>query len=108
MPRWPITIQRFRRAMDDQASTRPGLIMVTGFDSREIENDENNSLRCRLRGYGLTAGSAGEAAWGGFGATSFLIDPKERVIAIMMSQGPSALARLSALLRELTWGALVR
>lgn len=62
----------------------------------------------RRDGYGVTAGSAGEASWAGYGATSFLIDPKEQVIAIMMSQGPSAYGRLNGLLRELTWGALVR
>ena len=62
----------------------------------------------RRDGYGLTPGSGGEAFWNGFGGTSFLIDPKERVVAISMSQGPTAFGRLSLLLRELTWGALVR
>ena len=33
-------------------------------------------------------GSVGEYGWGGFGGTSFWIDPKEEMIAVWMAQGP--------------------
>lgn len=61
----------------------------------------------RRDGYGFSPGSGGEAFWGGYGATAFLIDPKERVVAISLSQGPSAHARLSSIFRQVFWGALV-
>ncbi|MBL8344763.1 MAG: beta-lactamase family protein [Rubrivivax sp.] len=35
-------------------------------------------------------GSAGEAMWAGYGGTYFWIDPKEQVVAVLMSQGPAA------------------
>jgi CubicO group peptidase (beta-lactamase class C family) len=35
-------------------------------------------------------GSAGEAMWAGYGGTYFWIDPKEQIVAVLMSQGPAA------------------
>jgi CubicO group peptidase (beta-lactamase class C family) len=35
-------------------------------------------------------GSAGEATWAGYGGTYFWIDPKEQIVAVLMSQGPAA------------------
>ncbi len=35
-------------------------------------------------------GSAGEAMWAGYGGTYFWIDPKEQLVAVLMSQGPAA------------------
>jgi CubicO group peptidase (beta-lactamase class C family) len=35
-------------------------------------------------------GNAGEAMWAGYGGTYFWIDPKEQLVAVLMSQGPAA------------------
>ena len=34
-------------------------------------------------------GNAGEAMWAGYGGTYFWIDPKEQLVAVLMSQGPA-------------------
>jgi CubicO group peptidase (beta-lactamase class C family) len=43
-------------------------------------------------GAGMAAvpGNAGEAMWAGYGGTYFWIDPKEQLVAVLMSQGPAA------------------
>ena len=43
-------------------------------------------------GAGMAAvpGNAGEVMWAGYGGTYFWIDPKEQLVAVLMSQGPAA------------------
>ena len=40
-------------------------------------------------GMGWTAGSKGDAMWAGAWGTSFWIDPKEKLVAVLMAQAPS-------------------
>jgi CubicO group peptidase (beta-lactamase class C family) len=57
---------------------------------------------------GLSAapGSAGEYNWSGFGGTTFWVDPKERLIAIFMSQAPNQRNYYRELFRNGVYGAL--
>jgi CubicO group peptidase (beta-lactamase class C family) len=53
-------------------------------------------------------GSAGEAMWAGYGGTFFWVDPKEQVVAVLMSQGPGATrAYYRKLMKQLVYQAIV-
>ncbi len=41
-------------------------------------------------GMAAVPGNPGEAMWAGYGGTYFWIDPKEQLVAVLMSQGPAA------------------
>jgi CubicO group peptidase (beta-lactamase class C family) len=62
----------------------------------------------RRDGHGTVPGSAGEISWSGFAGTMFLIDPKEKIVAISMAQGPSSWRRIYPMFRHVVGGALLR
>ncbi len=53
-------------------------------------------------------GSVGDYFWAGLAGTYFVVDPKERIIAIMMIQAPGPRAYYWALFRTLVYAALVK
>jgi len=58
-------------------------------------------------GMGVAPGSPGDAMWAGAWGTSFWIDPKERLVGILMTQAPSKRFDTRMLMRHLAYGALV-
>lgn len=58
-------------------------------------------------GFGWSPGSVGDAMWGGVFGTSFTIDPKERLIAIMMTTGGKARIESRHLFKNLVYGAMM-
>jgi len=59
-------------------------------------------------GFAWVPGSKGDARWAGILGTSFWIDPKEELVAILMSQGPSTRIHTRMLYKNLVYGAMVR
>lgn len=59
-------------------------------------------------GMGVVPGSKGDAMWAGAWGTSFWVDPKEGLVGILMSQAPSKLTDTRVLMRNLTYGAVVK
>jgi CubicO group peptidase (beta-lactamase class C family) len=57
-------------------------------------------------GLSSAPGSAGEYNWSGLGGTTFWVDPKERLIAIFMSQAPNQRNYYRELFRNGVYGAL--
>ena len=54
-------------------------------------------------------GSPGTYSWGGIYGTTFWVDPKEHLVAVMMIQRfPTTGIRLSGLFRALAYAALVK
>lgn len=78
------------------ASTGPGYGFGLGFAVRLQD------------GVAAVPGSAGDAMWAGAWGTSFTIDPREGVVAILMAQGPSNRIHTRMLFKNLIYGALVR
>ena len=60
----------------------------------------------RRDGYGAVPGSAGQVTWASYGGSTFLIDPKEGIIAIGMAESPSGWRRLMPMLHQVVWGAV--
>ena len=77
-------------------STGPGYGFGLGFAVR------------RGDGMAWTAGSTGDAMWAGAWGTSFWVDPKEGLIGILMSQGPSTRVHSRMLFKNLVYGAMVK
>jgi CubicO group peptidase (beta-lactamase class C family) len=77
------------------ATTGPGYGFGLGFGVRLQD------------GYAWVPGSKGDAMWAGAWGTSFWIDPKERLVAILMAQGPSNRIHTRMLYKNLVYGALV-
>jgi CubicO group peptidase (beta-lactamase class C family) len=59
-------------------------------------------------GVAWVPGSKGDAMWAGAWGTSFWIDPKEGLVAILMAQGPSTRVHTRMLYKNLVYGAMVR
>ncbi len=59
-------------------------------------------------GMGWAPGSKGDAMWAGAWGTSFWIDPKEKLVGILMSQSPSNRVQTRMLYKNLVHGALVK
>ena len=78
------------------ATTGPGYGFGLGFGVRLDD------------GMGWTAGSRGDAMWAGAWGTSFWIDPKEKLIGILMAQSPSNRVHTRMLYKNLVYGALNR
>jgi CubicO group peptidase (beta-lactamase class C family) len=57
-------------------------------------------------GLASTPGSAGEFNWGGYGGTFFWIDPKEKLVGILMMQAPSQRGYYRALYRAMVYSAM--
>ena len=53
-----------------------------------------------------TPGRAGEYNWSGYGGTTFWVDPKEGLVAILMTQGPNQRTHTRTLFRKQVYGAL--
>lgn len=58
-------------------------------------------------GLAWVPGSRGDAMWAGAWGTSFWIDPKEKLVAILMAQGPSTRVHTRMLYKNLVYGAMV-
>jgi len=58
-------------------------------------------------GFGWSAGSKGDAMWGGAFGTSFTIDPKEQLVAIQLTQGATPRLQSRHLFKNLIYGAMV-
>jgi CubicO group peptidase (beta-lactamase class C family) len=59
-------------------------------------------------GMAWTPGSKGDAMWAGAWGTSFWIDPKERLVGILMAQGPSTRVHTRMLYKDLVYGSMVK
>ena len=77
-------------------STGPGYGFGLGFAVRQHD------------GMGWTAGSKGDVMWAGAWGTSFWIDPKEGLVAVLLAQGPSSRVPTRMLYKNLVYGAMVR
>jgi CubicO group peptidase (beta-lactamase class C family) len=78
--------------MSDHTGDRPG-IPLTASELLLGTQGYGFGLGFMVRtGQGMAGvpGSAGEATWAGYGGTYFWIDPKEQIVAVLMSQGPAA------------------
>jgi CubicO group peptidase (beta-lactamase class C family) len=78
------------------ASTGPGYGFGLGFAVRKDE------------GMAWVPGSKGDAMWAGAWGTSFWIDPKEKLVGVIMTQGPSTRTHTRMLYKDLVYGALVK
>jgi CubicO group peptidase (beta-lactamase class C family) len=78
------------------ASTGPGYGFGLGFAVRLDE------------GMAWVPGSKGDAMWAGAWGTSFWIDPKEKLAAVIMAQGPSNRTHTRMLYKNLVYGALIK
>jgi CubicO group peptidase (beta-lactamase class C family) len=78
------------------ASTGPGYGFGLGFAVR------------RQDGLGVAPGSTGDAMWAGAGGTSFTIDPKERIVGVIMTAGPSTRGQSRMWFKNLLYGAVVK
>jgi CubicO group peptidase (beta-lactamase class C family) len=58
-------------------------------------------------GVAVTAGSKGDAMWAGAWGTSFWIDPRERLVGVLMAQCPSNRLHTRMLFKNLVYGAVV-
>lgn len=58
-------------------------------------------------GIGWSAGSKGDAMWGGVFGTSFTIDPKEKLVAVIMTQGGTPRLQSRHLFKNLVYGAMM-
>ena len=57
-------------------------------------------------GVGWTPGSVGDAMWAGAWGTSFWIDPRERLVGVLMAQCPSNRIHTRMLYKNLVYGAV--
>jgi CubicO group peptidase (beta-lactamase class C family) len=57
-------------------------------------------------GIAPTLGSAGQYYWGGIAGTTFWVDPREQLIAVLMMQGPGQREYYRALFRNLVYSSL--
>ncbi len=78
------------------ASTGPGYGFGLGFAVRQDE------------GMAWVPGSKGDAMWAGAWGTSFWIDPKEKLVGIIMAQGPSNRTHTRMLYKNLVYGSLMK
>ena len=58
-------------------------------------------------GLGWSAGSKGDAMWGGVFGTSFTIDPREKLVAVIMTQGGTPRLQSRHLFKNLVYGAMM-
>ncbi len=78
------------------ASTGPGYGFGLGFATRLQD------------GMAWVPGSKGDAMWAGAWGTSFWVDPKEGLVGILMTQGPSTRVPSRMLFKNLVYGAMVK
>ena len=78
------------------ANTGPGYGFGLGFAIRQGQ------------GMGWVPGSVNDAMWAGVWGTSFWLDPKEQLTAVIMAQGPTHKTHTRMLYKNLVYGALVK
>jgi CubicO group peptidase (beta-lactamase class C family) len=71
----------------------PGYGFGLGFAVRLTEGESN------------VPGTVGDAHWSGFGGTTFWVDPRERMVAILMTQGPNQRLYTRTLFRNMVYAA---
>jgi CubicO group peptidase (beta-lactamase class C family) len=59
-------------------------------------------------GFAWAPGSKGDAGWTGILGTIFTVDPKEKLVGIMMNQGPTPRVHTWFLFKDLLYGAVVQ
>ncbi len=59
-------------------------------------------------GMGYVPGTKGDAMWAGAWGTSFWVDPEEGLVGLLMAQSPSKRTDTRMLMKNLTYGSLVR
>ncbi|HJV62658.1 MAG TPA: serine hydrolase domain-containing protein, partial [Albitalea sp.] len=85
-----------------------GAIPVTG-DLLEPGHGFGLGFAVRLvNGVAPIPGSAGVYSWGGIAGTSFFVDPREALFAVLLVQAPGQRVELGALFRNLVYAALER
>ncbi|MGE5638984.1 MAG: serine hydrolase domain-containing protein [Clostridia bacterium] len=57
-------------------------------------------------GLSATPGSAGEFNWGGYGGTYFWVDPKEKLVGVLMLQAPTPRGFYRNLFRDMVYAAM--
>lgn len=57
-------------------------------------------------GLSTTAGSVGQYAWGGIGGTTFWVDPREELVAVLLTQAPGRRDRYRELFRAMVYAAV--
>jgi CubicO group peptidase (beta-lactamase class C family) len=77
------------------ATTGPGYGFGLGFGVRVQD------------GYAWVPGSKGDAMWAGAWGTSFWIDPKERLVGVLMAQSPTNRIHTRMLYKDVVYAALV-
>ncbi len=60
------------------------------------------------QGMGWVPGSVGDAMWAGIWGTSFWLDPRENLAALIMTQGPTSKTHSRMLYKSLVYGALMK
>ncbi len=58
-------------------------------------------------GFAWAPGSKGDAGWTGILGTTFTIDPKEKLVGVLMNQGPSSRGHTWFLFKDLLYGAVI-
>ena len=61
----------------------------------------------RQEGVSVAPGSTGDAMWAGAGGTVFTIDPKEKIVGVFLTAGPSTRLHTRFLFKNLLYAALV-
>jgi CubicO group peptidase (beta-lactamase class C family) len=59
-------------------------------------------------GFAWAPGSKGDAGWTGILGTIFTVDPKEKLVGILMNQGPTPRVRTWYLFKDLLYGAVIQ
>jgi CubicO group peptidase (beta-lactamase class C family) len=59
-------------------------------------------------GFSWAPGSKGDAGWTGILGTIFTVDPKEKLVGVLMNQGPTPRVRTWYLFKDLLYGAVVQ
>jgi len=57
-------------------------------------------------GLATSAGSAGQYYWGGIAGTVFWVDPREELVAVLLTQAPGQREYYRALFRNLVYASL--
>jgi CubicO group peptidase (beta-lactamase class C family) len=58
-------------------------------------------------GFAWVPGTKGDAMWTGILGTVFTIDPKEKLVGVLMMQGPSSRGRTAVMFKDLLYGAVI-
>jgi CubicO group peptidase (beta-lactamase class C family) len=97
-----------------------GVRIISQASHAEMTRDQLQGIKSPLQVYGFglgvavrqkaeggsAPGSVGEYNWSGYGGTTFWVDPKEGLIAILMTQGPNQRTHTRTLFRKQVYGAL--